>query len=118
MKPVATGCVVRDGLPAADDGAALIAAASSDLALEIVSPYRYRSPLTPLEAALADGIPPPDFATIDRSLRQIESLSDVIIVEDSQGLATRLDDAHDFADLAVAAQPRADPGGCMQAGRI
>jgi dethiobiotin synthetase len=102
MKPAATGCVVRDGWPAADDAAALIAAASSDLALELVSPFRYRSMLAPLEAALADGIEPPDFATIDRSLRQIESQSDVIIVEDTHSLATRLDVMHDFADLAIA----------------
>jgi dethiobiotin synthetase len=102
MKPVATGCIVRDGLPVADDAAALIAAASADLALEIVSPFRYRSPLAPLDAAQADGTAPPDFAIIDRALRQIESQSDVVIVEDTHGLATRLDAAHDFADLAIA----------------
>jgi dethiobiotin synthetase len=102
MKPVATGCVVRDGLPVADDAAALIAAASADLALEIVSPFRYRSPLAPLDAAQADGTAPPDFAIIDRTLRQIESRSDVIIVEDAHGLATRLDASTDFADLAIA----------------
>jgi dethiobiotin synthetase len=102
MKPIATGCADRDGGPAANDAAALIAAASSDHALEIVSPFRYRSRLAPLDAALADSVPPPDFALIDRTLRQIESHSDVVIVEDTHGLATRLDAAHDFADLAVA----------------
>jgi dethiobiotin synthetase len=102
MKPAATGCVVRDGLPAADDAAALIAAASADLPLEIVSPFRYRSPLAPLDAAQADGTAPPDIAIIDRSLRQIESQSDVVIVEDTNGLATRLDASNDFADLAIA----------------
>ena len=101
MKPVAIGCIVRDRQPAADDAASLIAAASSDLGPETVSPFRFRSPLAPLEAALADGVPSPDFAVIDRLLRQIESLSDVIIVEDTYGLATRLDAAHDFADLAM-----------------
>jgi dethiobiotin synthetase len=102
MKPVATGCVVRDGLPAADDAAALIAAASSDLAIELVSPFRYRSPLAPVDASQADGVAPPDFAIIDRTLRQIESQRDVVIVEDTHGLATCLDAAHDFADLAIA----------------
>jgi dethiobiotin synthetase len=102
MKPVATGCVVRDGLPAADDATALIAAASSESTIDMVSPFRYRSPLAPLEAAQADGVPPPDFALIDRMLRQIESHSDVVIVEDTCGLFTNLDAAHDFADLAIA----------------
>ncbi len=102
MKPAATGCAVRDGLPAADDAATLIAAASADLALEIVSPFRYRSPLAPLDAAQADGIAPPDFAIIDRTLCQIESQCDVVIVEDTHGLATRLNATNDFADLAIA----------------
>ena len=102
MKPVATGCVERDGMPAADDGAALIAAASSDLPIDVVSPFRYRSSLTPLEAANADGAASPDFQTIDRALRQIEERSDVVIVEDAHGLAAKLDAANDFADLALA----------------
>jgi dethiobiotin synthetase len=111
MKPAATGCVVRDGLPAADDAAALIAAGSADFALEFISPYRYRSPLTPIEAAQADGVAAPDFAIgvaapdftiIDRTLGQIESRSDMVIVEDTHGLATRLDGTNDFADLAIA----------------
>jgi dethiobiotin synthetase len=102
MKPIATGCVVRDGLPAADDAAALIAAGSADFALEFISPYRYRSPLTPIEAAQADGVAAPDFTIIDRTLGQIESRSDMVIVEDTHGLATRLEATKDFADLAIA----------------
>jgi dethiobiotin synthetase len=102
MKPVATGCLERDGVIAADDAAALLAAASSDLPLDLASPFRYRSPITPLEAARAAGAAPPNFAAIDRALCQIETHSDVVIVEDAHGLAVRLDPAHDFADLAIA----------------
>ena len=102
MKPVATGCVERDGVLTADDAAALVAAASSDLPPDLVSPFRYRSPLAPLDAARSDGAAPPDFEAIDRALRQIESQSDVVIVEDTHGLAAKLDAAHDFADLAIA----------------
>ena len=102
MKPAATGCAARDGGLAADDAAALLAAASSDLSLDMVSPYRYRSPLAPLDAARADGVAPPDFAAIERALREIENRSDVVIVEDTHGLAAKLDAEHDFADLAIA----------------
>ena len=102
MKPVATGCLERDGMLAADDGAALIAAASSDLSIDLASPYRYRSPLPPLEAARADDAASPDFAAIDKALRQIEERSDVVIVEDVHGLAAKLDAANDFAALALA----------------
>ena len=102
MKPAATGCVSSDRGLADDDATALIAAASSDLPLQLVAPYRYRSPLTPLEAARADGVIPPEFAAIDRSLAEIESRRDVVLVEDTHGLAARLDATHDFADLALA----------------
>jgi dethiobiotin synthetase len=102
MKPAATGCVERDGVLAADDAASLLAGASSDLPLDLVSPYRYRSALAPWEAARADGTAPPDYAAIDRALRQIETRSDAVIVEDTHGLAAKLDAAHDFADLARA----------------
>jgi dethiobiotin synthetase len=101
MKPVATGCVERDGMLAADDAAALIAAASSDLPVDLVSPYRYRSPMPPVEAARADGATPLDFQAIDKALRQIDERSDVVIVEDAHGLAAKLDTAKDFADLAL-----------------
>ncbi len=47
MKPIATGCVEAHGVLASADGAALIASASSDLPIELVSPYRYRA-ATPL----------------------------------------------------------------------
>jgi len=102
MKPAATGCVERDGAIAADDAVALIAAASSDLPLDLAAPYRYRSPLAPLDAARADGAEPPDFATIDRALREIGNRSDIVIVEDTHGLAAKPGSAHDFADLAFA----------------
>jgi len=102
MKPAATGCAERDGALAADDGAALIAAASSALPLALVAPWRYRSPLTPLAAAKSDGVAPPDFAALKRALTEIERHSDVVLVEDTHGLAARLDATHDFADLALA----------------
>jgi dethiobiotin synthetase len=102
MKPVATGCVERNGMLAADDAAALIAAASSDLPIDLVSPFRYRSPMPPVEAARTDAAAAPDFQTIDKSLRQIDERSDVVIVEDAHGLAAKLDGANDFAGLALA----------------
>jgi dethiobiotin synthetase len=87
MKPVAPDCGERDGVLTADDAEALIAAASSDLPSGRITPYRYRSPLAPLAAALADGVAPPDFAATSRTLREIEERSDIVIVEDTHGLA-------------------------------
>lgn len=100
MKPVALGCAVRDGALAADDGAALIASASSDLALATVSPFRYRAVAPPLEASQSAGAPPPDFAAISAALGEIQSTHDAVIVEDAWRLDAQLDATHDFADLA------------------
>ncbi|HVC44389.1 MAG TPA: ATP-dependent dethiobiotin synthetase BioD [Candidatus Binataceae bacterium] len=112
MKPIAVGCTPDDArLPGAhdsDDANSLLAAAGADLPLEIVSLYRYRAALGPLQAAVADGAPPPDFAAISRALGTIERSSDAVIVEeacgvdDACGLAARIDAEHDFADLAIA----------------
>jgi dethiobiotin synthetase len=68
----------------------------------LVAPYRYRAPIAPFDAARADGAAPPGFATIDRALREIANGSDFVIVEDTHGLAAKLDAQHDFADLALA----------------
>ncbi len=100
MKPVAVGCAGRDGMTAADDASALLASASSDLGPGAVSPYRYRSSAAPLDAARADGAPPPDFEAISAALGEIQRAHDAVIVEDAWRLDARIDAAHDFADLA------------------
>ncbi len=100
MKPVAVGCAVRDGATAADDAAALLASASSELPIVAVSPYRYRSSAPPLDAARADGAPPSDFAAISAALDGIQRAHDAVIVEDAWRLDAQIDAARDFADLA------------------
>jgi dethiobiotin synthetase len=101
MKPVETGCGFIDQSPGAlvaTDGAALIASASSDLPLELVSPFRYRSAIAP--AAEADGASPPSFAAIVRAYREIAACSNVTLVEDCGGLAAPIEEERNYADLA------------------
>jgi dethiobiotin synthetase len=104
MQPVATGCTARDGVLMPADAAALLASASADLPLELVAPYRYQSQLAPVAAAAADGASPPDFAAICAAYRQIATSSDVMLVEESGGLAAPLDWHHNFADFALEAK--------------
>jgi dethiobiotin synthetase len=101
MKPVETGCSSNTGGLVAADGAALIASASSDLPLDLVSPYRYRSPMAPVVAAEADGASLPSFATIVSAYREIAARSDVTIVEDSGGLAAPIEWERNYGDLAL-----------------
>jgi dethiobiotin synthetase len=100
MKPVQTGCIERDRILAAEDAASLVAAASADLPLELVTAYRYRSALAPAAAAEIDGTGAPDFSAIERAYSQIAAQSDVILVEEAGGLAAPIDWRHDYADLA------------------
>jgi dethiobiotin synthetase len=100
MKPVQTGAVDHAGRLISEDASSLTAAASSDLPLELVCPYRYRSALAPAAAAQVDGVAAADFAEIERAYREIATATDVVLVEDSGGLAAPIDWHHTYADLA------------------
>jgi dethiobiotin synthetase len=102
MKPVETGCADANGALAPADGPALIASASSDVSIDLVSPYRYRAALSPAAAAEADNASPPNFDELCRIYRDIAARSDVTIVEDCGGLAAPIDWNNDYADLALA----------------
>jgi dethiobiotin synthetase len=102
MKPVQTGCRDNEGVLAPDDAASLLAAASSDLPLERACLYRYRSALAPAAAAEVDGLAPPSLGAIERAYREILARSDVMLVEDADGLAAPIDWTLNYADLARA----------------
>jgi dethiobiotin synthetase len=101
MKPVETGCAeLLDGSLDPADARALALAAGSSMPLEIVAPFRYRSPLAPAAAAELDAIAPPDFAKIGECFRTICDASDIAIVEGAGGIAVPIRWQQDFADLA------------------
>jgi dethiobiotin synthetase len=101
MKPIATGCAAKDGMVRLDDAEALAAAASSDLLLKRISPFRYKTEAPPMPAAIADGMLPPDYAAIANGLRAIQANNDVIIVEEAWGLDAMIGESHDYASLAA-----------------
>jgi dethiobiotin synthetase len=101
MKPVETGCAEVGGELQALDASALALAAGSQLPMELICPYRYRSPLEPAAAADAENLPPPDLANIARCFREIAAQNDAVLVESAGGLATPLNSDADFADLAA-----------------
>src|SRR5258708_24970556 len=101
MKPVETGCAEVGGELDALDATALALAAGSQLPMELICPYRYRSPLAPAAAADADHLPPPNLANIARCFHEIAAQNDAVVVESAGGLATPLNSDADFADLAA-----------------
>src|SRR5579864_5387677 len=102
MKPAETGCREEGGELVPADAVALRASASAIHPLEIICPYRYRSPLAPAAAAEADGLPPPDPQRIVSLFERIAADSDVVMVEGAGGIAVPLTWDFNYADLAAA----------------
>ena len=100
MKPVETGCSEVGGELQSLDASALALAAGSRLPMDLICPYRYRSPLAPAAAADADDLPPPDLANIARCFLEIAAQNDAVLVESVGVLATALNSDVDFANLA------------------
>ena len=102
MKPAETGCKEEAGELMPNDAVTLRASASAIHPLEIICPYRYRSPLAPAAAARADSLPPPEPARIIELFERISADSDVVLVEGAGGIAVPLTWDFNFADLAAA----------------
>ena len=70
MKPIDTGCREAAGILESADARGLAYAAASNLPIELICPYRYRSPLAPAAAAEAEGVAPPDLFEIADAYRR------------------------------------------------
>lgn len=100
MKPAETGCESVGGTLEPADARGLSLAAASNLPLDKICPYRYRSPLAPAVAADVDHLPPPDLDRIARIYREIAAQSDTVIVEGAGGIAVPITWDRSYADLA------------------
>ncbi|MGH7813503.1 MAG: dethiobiotin synthase [Candidatus Binataceae bacterium] len=101
MKPAETDCAEVGGVLEPKDARALALAAASPIPLELICPYRYRSPLAPAAAAEIDGIAPPDMAVIARCFDKIAAESDRMLVEGAGGITVPIAWDFDYADLAL-----------------
>ncbi len=102
MKPAETGCAERDGRLEPADAIALQSAAESSDPLDLICPYRYRSPLAPALAAEVDGIEAPDMARITAAFARIATGRDVVLVEGAGGITVPINWTRNYADLALA----------------
>jgi len=100
MKPIETGCREVAGVLEPADARGLAYAAACDLPLELICPYRYRSPLAPPTAAEVDDVAPPDILEIAESYRKIAARGDFVILEGIGGIATPVAWGKDSTDLA------------------
>lgn len=99
-KPAASGCrKAAEGL-IADDALALWQAAGQPLTLEQVCPQRFRAPLAPPRAALAEGRRV-DAQLLRTGLEPWLAASEIVIVEGAGGLMSPLSDDDYNIDLAA-----------------
>ena len=97
MKPVTSGCTLRDGELVSEDAELLAWAAGVDCDYD-VAPYRLVEPIVPVEAAQIDGIKI-DFGKIAESFNRLANRYEFIIVEGAGGLMVPLNGGLLIADL-------------------
>lgn len=99
MKPVAAGCIEKDGRLVSEDVAMLLAAGNIQAAFEIHNPYAFAPPIAPHIAAAAENviIRP---RVLQDAYRELASLADVVIVEGVGGFRVPLGEQFDTADMA------------------
>lgn len=101
MKPAETGCADIAGMLEPADARALALAAACEMPLDLICPYRYRSPLAPAAAAEVDRLPPPDLGHLARCFQEIAAQCDGVLVEGAGGIAVPIAWNADYADLAA-----------------
>ncbi|MGY8848417.1 MAG: dethiobiotin synthase [Burkholderiales bacterium] len=97
MKPVVTGRVCGEWA----DVKAIVAASSVAAPREWVNPYAFIPPISPHLAAKEAGIEI-DIEVIRLACRNLQKISDVVVVEGVGGIMVPLNDRNDVADMAYA----------------
>jgi len=98
MKPVETGCHLRDGRLIPPDTVRLLEASGVDEPLDIVNPYRFRQPLAPMVAAEIEG------RRIQRKrilsiYRYLSMRYDMVVMEGAGGIMVPLNRGYLYLDL-------------------
>ncbi len=99
MKPVETGCELRNGQPYPEDAVRLRRSAGSTLPLELLCPYPFRPAVAPEVAAEMAGVRI-EKEKIRSCFEQIAARHDITLVEGAGGLLVPLTRGYTFADLA------------------
>jgi len=99
MKPVETGCELKDGRLLPADALALQHSSGSSLPLELVCPYRFAPPLAPAVAAEMGGVRI-ETQRLIAAYERIRTQHDITLVEGAGGLLVPLALGYTFADLA------------------
>jgi len=98
MKPVASGCTLKNGKPVNDDALLIQANASVELDYDLVNPYAYPLPVSP---HLAGRNNPANLDLIMVRFHELKPQADVILVEGAGGWYSPINDRQNISDLAT-----------------
>jgi dethiobiotin synthetase len=98
MKPVASGCNLKDGLLVNDDALLLQENASIKLDYSLINPYAFELPVSPHIAGKNN---PVEFEVITANFDAVKSHAQIILVEGAGGWYSPLNENQDNRDLAV-----------------
>jgi len=96
MKPIETGC--SDEPQSNSDAERLTASISDSSPIDLISPYRFTSPVAPLTASRAAGTPI-DMGRIAAAFRRMAQERDVVLVEGVGGVMVPVSDKMDVRDV-------------------
>ena len=99
MKPVETGCELKDGQVQPSDALRLRRFSRSKIPLDLLCPYRFSPPVAPAVAAEMAGVRI-EKEHIRDCYQQIAAQHDITLVEGAGGLLVPLADRYTFADLS------------------
>ena len=99
MKPVASGCSVRDGVLVNDDALLLQENASLKLDYGLINPYAFALPVSP---HIAGKDSPVDLNVIVDGFNAIKDQAQIVLVEGAGGWCSPLNENQDNSDLALA----------------
>jgi len=97
MKPVAAGCVMRQGQLQNDDALLIQQAASVPVDYRLINPYAYELPVSP---HLAGRHNPVKLDTVLAGFTRLQALADIVLVEGAGGWYAPVNQQEDISDLA------------------
>jgi dethiobiotin synthetase len=99
MKPVASGCLIQNGVLRNEDALLIQENASSPVEYELINPYAYEAPISP-HIAGADN--PVVLHKIVANFNLLKKSADILLVEGAGGWMSPINATEDIADLAKA----------------
>lgn len=97
MKPVASGCIIRNGKPVNEDALLIQANSSINIDYRLINPYAYTLPISPHLAGIEN---PVRLDRVIAEFNKLKLLADIVLVEGAGGWYAPINKRQDISDLA------------------